>query len=401
MDHEYKDEQEAYDGGLMDKFVQILGGTGTGCNSDGSTVMGYYDGNTVTALWNYAQNFAMNDNFYETTFGPSTPGNINLGSGDTNAATPIVPGVVSAFGTIVSDADPTYDDCSHGTTIAITGGQTQNIGDLLNNAGITWGWFQGGFAPTSRNATTGAAICGSAHKNMAGVSQTDYSPHHELFQYYQSTSNPHHLPPSSVSMIGKTDQANHQYDLSDFWAAVQNGNMPAVSILKAARYQDGHPYYSDPLDEQTYLVNTINKLEKTQYWQNTVIIITWDDSDGWYDHVMPPIVNHSSDPMYDALLGPVQLCGLTGPMLGGIQDRCGYGPRIPVLVISPWSKVNFVDHSLTDETSILRFIEYNWHLGTIGPASFDNLAGSLLNMFDFDHGPQAHPLFLNPSTGEP
>jgi phospholipase C len=401
MDHEYKDEQEAYDSGAMDKFVQILAGTSAPCNQNGSTVMGYYDGNTVTALWNYAQNFAMSDNFYESTFGPSTPGNINLGSGNTYKAT-ADPGVVSAFGTIVSDADPAYDDCSHGQTIAITGGQTTNIGDLLSAAGITWGFFQGGFAPTTpyNPVTNTPAVCGSSHKNIVGATVPDYSAHHELFQYYVSTSNPHHLPPTSVSMIGQTDQANHQYDISDFWSAVQNGNMPAVSILKAAKYQDGHPGYSDPLDEQTFLVNTINALEKTQYWRNTAIIITWDDSDGWYDHVMPPIINDSHDPTYDALFGPTLLCGTNTP-LGGIEDRCGYGPRIPIIVISPYSKVNFVDHSITDETSILRFIEYNWHLGSTGPYSFDTLAGSLLNMFDFDHGPKAHPLFLDPSTGEP
>jgi phospholipase C len=80
--------------------------------------------------------------------------------------------------------------------------------------------------------------------------------------YYNSTANPSHLPPSSVEMIGKTDQANHQYDLSDFWNAVQVGNLPEVSFLKAPKYQDGHASYSNPIDEQIFLVNTINNIQK-------------------------------------------------------------------------------------------------------------------------------------------
>jgi phospholipase C len=349
MNHEYTAEQQAFDGGLMDKFVQSTGNVSPPCASNGSTVMNYYDGNTVTAMWEYAQNFAMNQNSFETTFGPSTPGVLNLVSGQTSPATPD-PGVVSSTRTVYSDADPTYDDCSGGTTIAMTSGL--NVGDLLKAAGVTWGWFQGGFTPTSTSG--GKAVCGSSHVNIGGTAVPDYSAHHEPFQYYASTSNPHHLPPSSPGMIGKTDQANHPYDLSSFWVAADKGNLPAVSFLKAAKYQDGHAGYSDPLDEQTFLVNTINSLEKLPTWSSTAVIIAYDDSDGWYDHVMGPITMHSSDPATDALLGPTGLCGAT--VTGTIQDRCGYGPRLPFLVISPYSKQNYVDSTLTDQSSILRFI---------------------------------------------
>jgi phospholipase C len=199
-------------------------------------------------------------------------------------------------------------------------------------------------------------------------------------------------------MIGKTDQANHQYDLEDFWDAVNAGNMAAVSFLKAAEYQDGHAGYSDPLDEQHFLVGTINRLEKTAFWKNTAIIIAYDDSDGWYDHVMGPIVNQSNDATYDALTGP-GMCGTA--KAGAYQDRCGYGPRLPLLVISPYARQNSVDHSVTDQTSILRFIEDNWGLGRIGDQSFDAKAGSLGNLFNFSHGDFDDKLFLDPITGEP
>jgi phospholipase C len=393
QDHGYKDEQAAFDHGLMDKFVETL--AGSSC-ADKSIVMDYYDGNTVTALWNYAQNFAMSDNSYSSTFGPSTPGALNLISGQTHGAT--TPDIANNVdnGTIIGDPRPVAanDDCTIASAAKAAMSGT-NVGNLLNGQNITWGWFQGGFKPSS--VVNGTAVCASSHKNVAGATVTDYIPHHEPFQYYSSTANPHHLPPSSTDMIGKTDQANHQYDLSDFWAAVDAGHMPAVSFLKAAAYQDGHAGYSDPLDEQTFLVETINALEKRPEWKSTAVVIAYDDSDGWYDHQMSPILIHSASPD-DALTG-TGLCGT--PKAGAYLDRCGYGPRQPLLVISPFAKRNFVDHTITDQSSILRFIEDNWNLGRIGNQSFDALAGSLNNMFDFSHGEgHAHKLFLDPSTGE-
>ena len=143
-------------------------------------------------------------------------------------------------------------------------------------------------------------------------------------------------------------------------------------------------------------MNTINRLQKLPEWNSTAVIITYDDSDGWYDHVMPPIVSQSNDRINDALLGQ-DLCGQAHS--GNYQDRCGYGPRLPLLVISPWAKANFIDHQVTDQSSILRFIEDNWHLGRIGDQSFDDKAGSLMNMFDFTDVPHAQMLFLDTSTG--
>ena len=80
--------------------------------------------------------------------------------------------------------------------------------------------------------------------------------------YFPQSTNVHHLRPSSVAAIGSSDQANHQYDLQDFFAALNSGSLPAVSYLKAGAYQDGHAGYSDPIDEQIFVVNTINALMK-------------------------------------------------------------------------------------------------------------------------------------------
>ncbi|HLZ60838.1 MAG TPA: alkaline phosphatase family protein [Ktedonosporobacter sp.] len=391
QDHNYPDEQKSFDQGKMDKFVQFVSG---GSCKNKNIVMDYYDGNTVTALWNYAQHYSMSDKSFGTEFGPSTVGAVNLISGQTHGATPATVAGAVANGSIIGDPRPAFDDCWTGASVSLSG---TNVGDLLNAKNITWGWFQGGFRPSG--TANGKAVCKTSHANIGGVSVTDYIPHHEPFQYYKSTANPHHLAPSSSDKIGQTDQANHQYDLTDFWTAADGGNLPAVSFLKAAGYQDGHAGYSDPLDEQHFLVNTINHLQKLSTWKNTAVVIAYDDSDGWYDHVMGPIVNSSSDPANDAVSGAGK-CGNDEPA-GGIQDRCGYGPRLPLLVISPFAKTNFVDHSVTDQSSILRFIEKNWKLGSIGGSSFDSMAGTLNHLFDFDGKPDTSPFMLDPVTGEP
>ena len=399
QDHNYQDEQAAFDHGLMDMFVEKVG-RGNGPNGEPSgLVMGYYDGNTVTALWNYAQAFAMSDNSYSTVFGPSTPGALNLISGQTHGFAPDVNPVngttgtaVTANQTIVGDPQPAGDVCDTRDRTTSIDPKNRNIGDLLNAKGISWGWFQGGF----RN-------CAQSHANKAGVVSLDYIPHHQPFQYFASTINPNHLPPTSVAAIGHTDQANHQYDLTDFWMAVDAGNLPAVSFLKAPAYQDGHAGYSDPLDEQEFLVATLNRLQRTPFWDDMAVIIAYDDSDGWYDHAMSPIVNQSQDPATDALAGAN--CGTRADpqhTLGGYQDRCGYGPRQPLLVISPFARVNFVDHTVTDQSSILRFIEDNWQTGRLGNFSFDSKAGSLNNLFAFGNGEDEggpNKLFLDPETG--
>jgi len=403
QNHNYTPEQQAFDLGAMDKFVEFTGTGGSTCDYGHGTglVMGYYDGNTVTALWNYAQTYAMSDNSFDTQFGPSSPGAINLISGNTANVNFVsggsTTGVIAGGGTsgaLIGDGRPAGDDCNPtGKTYVSFPAGTNNIGDDLNGVNYTWGWFQGGFGATS--FSNGVATCAATSVGLAGTT-ADYVAHHEPFQYYPETANPHHLPPSSNAAIGTNDQANHQYDLSDFLVALSAGQLPAVTFLKAKAVYDGHPGYSDPLDEQTFLVNTINAIQANTYWKDTAIVIAYDDSDGWYDHVMDPIINQSQV-ADDQLTGP-GLCG--GNTASTAQGRCGYGPRTPLLVISPYARQNYVDHSITDQSSILEFIETNWNLAPIGNGSTDVKAGTLNSMFDFTSGKKAPKLLLDPTTGE-
>jgi phospholipase C len=498
QDHNYFDEQKAFNGGLMDRFPQTVG-NGGGKSPEGAScvagdVMNYYDGNTVTALWNYAQHFSMSDNSFGTTFGPSSPGAINLVSGNTgnvdmthtannpSIATAAKPNAdLTADGnggySLTSDAQPYYDDCSTRDAVAMSG---TNIGDELNAAGASWGFFEGGFRPTTSFADAAAAtghagqatstfmadqfktagfnasvphstnqgICNAVHPVGAGLTaplttgtgqygwKDDYIPHHQPFQYYASTANPHHLalptdgtgavPTAALATIGtdtqhyvagqpQFDTPNHQYDMSDFdqlVGAIGKGDLPpsalpAVSFLKASGYQDGHAAYSDPIDEQQFIVNEINALQKTPDWKSTAVIIAYDDSDGWYDHAYSGVANPSHS-VADALTGP-GLCG-TGTPMAGQQGRCGYAERQPLVVISPWAAANHVDHTLTDQTSITKFIEDNWGVPRIA-GSFDAVAGSLDGLFDFGakrgngnaygNAPNKDPFVLDPTTGNP
>lgn len=416
QNHGYTAEQAAFDHLEMDLFPRYTGRAskgGIGAFGTKGQVMGYFDGNTVTALWNYAQHYAMSDRSFATTFGPSTVGAINLISGQTNGAVlkdGMDPGKathdVAPDGngglTLIGDPDPVGDVCSR-TPVQVTM-SGPNIGDMLNARGITWGFFEGGFDLSRKNADGSGGCERATRSSVTNWRSADYIPHHQPFQYYPTTANPTHVRPNSLAVIGTSEDggANHQYDLEDFFAVLKTGRLPAVSFLKASAFEDGHPGYSDPLDEQHFLVRTINALQASPLWKDMAIVILWDDSDGWYDHAHA-IVNPSAVPGFDVLDG--DHCG-TGTPLPGIDGkpaggRCGYGARLPFLLISPYARQNHVDHALTDQTSVMRFIEDNWLGGARpGKGSFDTMAGSLDGLFRWN-GPKAPRLALDPATGAP
>jgi phospholipase C len=450
----------------------------------------------VQGYWNYAQHFALNDNFYGTTYGPTTLGHVNLISGNTHGVVGTTQTGVTVYalntttgagiaevvtvagsntdpistagagtpaggGTEVGDLRPLGDDCASGSASTSVwgtyGSSGRNVGDLLNSAGVSWGWFGGGFRPTvpytasvqppasAANAAVpgNAAVCASLHEAADGTVKVDYAGTQEPFQLYTSTQNLHHLAPASPAEIGHAGIANHQYDVMDLFSVNSISGatsqtytitglapgvvLPAVTFIKPPTSMTGHAQYSNPLLEQQFVTQIINALMQSSYWPNMAIIIAYDDSDGWYDHVTPPLVNPSqtatgaATESSDGLTGnssvtvsgatitevPSGTCGVAAS--GAVMGRCGYGPRLPFLLISPFSKINFVDHTLIDQSAILRFIEDNWSLGRINSTptpisqggSFDQVAGSLLNMFNFTtrHSLQAPGLQLNPVTG--
>lgn len=427
QDHQYTAEEEAEDGGKADLFPLFTGrGTPGGADSFGTNclVMGYYDGNTVTALWNYAQHFAMSDRAYTNTYGPSTPGALEVVSGQTNGVSLIKSSqsyyyLADGQGglTLIDDVDPAFDKCSTGDEVMMLG---RNIGDLLNAHHVSWGGFMGGFDLKEKNKNDTNGCKRSSFSSVVNGTKADYVPHHNWFQYFASTSNPDHLLPSATAMVGHTydtngkrDPANHEYGIGEFWKALDAGYLPAVSFLKAPAFEDGHAGYSDPLDEQKWLVNVINRLEQRREWNHTAVIVTWDDSDGWYDDAFIQPIHSSSNPSGNPSFDPVAdrlngqgVCGRGTPRAGvkgrPVNGRCGPGMRIPFLVISPYAKVNYVSHTLITQASVVRFIEDNWLSGErLGGGSFDSSAGSIVQMFDFSRRQPDPPLLLDPETGTP
>src|SRR5712692_9861803 len=177
QNHDYGPEQMAFDLGLMDLFPATVGVGAPGCLDYGKgkgLVMGYFDGNTNTALWNYAKHFAMSDNSFDTTFGPSTPGALNLISGQTGGVS-VVGGVPlpdlgevnppAPGGTVIGDPQPLGDVCLTRDQARLGG---TNIGVLLNAKGVSWGFFEGGFdlTKTNPNGTTG---CNRSHTASGGI----------------------------------------------------------------------------------------------------------------------------------------------------------------------------------------------------------------------------------------
>ncbi|CAB3762559.1 phospholipase C [Paraburkholderia humisilvae] len=445
QNHSYGPEQLADDNLKMDAFPLFTSASGvisgsTGAFGSNGQVLGYFDGNTVTGMWNYAQNFSMNDNAWTDTFGPSTPGAVEVVSGQNNgiqmftttattgtALGTQVTGTTSPSGnaipdgqggfTLIGDLDPAGDACTNvgnktGSTVMQYAPAVKNIGDLLNAKSITWGGFMGGFnlATVNPNGTTGCAR--STFSSVLNAAKADYVQHHAWFQYFASTANLTHQRPSSTAMIGFTDPTldasatpvHHQYDSDDFFTAVSAGNFPSVSFLKAPAVGDGHPGNSDPLDEQQFVVKVVNFLQQQPDWKNTAVIIAYDDSDGWYDHQAPTILNSSFDtslsitasnsPSKPVFQGADQLTAAgqcTGPNAkqpagvngGVVNGRCGPGTRTPFILISPWAKANFVDHTMITQASVVKFIEDNWLGGQrLGNASFDATAGDIRSMLN-------------------
>lgn len=423
--HDYRNEQLAYDNGAADLFPKYTGNNAAGSGSTFGTpglVMGYFDGNTVTALWNYAQNFAMSDNMYTDTYGPSTPGALEVVSGQTNGAVPangaaqsdnVIADGAGGF-TMNGDSDPTGDTCSSTVTTdnAVLSSSNKNIGDLLNAKNITWGGFMGGFDLTATNPNGTTKCARSTYSSVLGATKTDYVPHHNWFQYFATTQNLAHTRPTSTALIGQTDPldstatpVHHQYDVNDFFAAVSAGNYPSVSYLKAPAVSDAHPGNSDPIDEQAFITKVVNFLQQQPDWKNTAVIVTYDDSDGWYDHAYATPTTASFDATADQLNGPGN-CNASGATQGigvsgaAVNGRCGPGTRIPLIVISPYARVNYIDHTLITQASVVKFIEDNWLGGTrLGGGSHDATTGSINALFDFTNGGSTPVLYLDQTTG--
>lgn len=303
INHTQTSYSVAYDSGKMDKYAWENGDVSMGY-WDNTSVGQADDGRTfgINTLWNYSQQYALADNFFASAMASEPSNMLYMVSGDVGTGS-------DPFGY------PQLDSCtaslyqqnkSIGATITPPLSFT-NVGDQLTANRISWGFYQEYFSSEQNGSCS------------------HYVPQENPFQYFQSTAN------SSVVQNFTTPSFNNM---------LASGSLPSVMWVQPSPLHTMHPGAGNVLDGVEWLDDFVNSVKASSSWSTTAILVLWDESGGWYDHVAPP----------------------------QLANSLGLGARVPVLVISPLAKTNYISHQQMDFVSILRFIQYNWALGPL-PAS--------------------------------
>ena len=286
----------AWNHGKMNKYA----------STNGDLAMRYYD-NTVTGkasdgrsfgintLWSYAQKYALADNFFASAM-------------NSEPANELYMVAATIHDDQTSGSLPYYDPCSSyqqsqngADSIAVPLKET-NIGDQLSSKNVSWTWYQENYKQA------GSGDC------------NDYVPQENVFQYFSSTANSEHIK---------------DFYMPTFQSTLDSGSLPSVVWIQGDGLHDMHPGGGNILDSIEWLDNIVEAIKKSSAWSSTAIVVLWDESGGWYDHVAPPQLSNTQ----------------------------GLGARVPVIVLSPLAKSGYISHQQMDFVSILRFIQWNWDLG--------------------------------------
>ncbi|MFI5042249.1 MAG: acid phosphatase [Acidimicrobiales bacterium] len=346
--HRFYQNQVQIDGGRNDLYTWASDAKGL--------TMGNYD-TAALPLANLAAHFTLADNFFQAAFGGSflnhqwlaaaqtpvfdygysgrpTTCTATFGANYMNTVLDTTTGMpvagkdlqlttVATGNYDVNTTQPWYAPYAAGTSDC---GRLQpltenNIGDELSAEHVSWAWYAGGW-----NAA------------QAGTPDPLFQYHHQPFNYFYN-----YRP-------GTAARAQHLKDETDFMTAAQSGSLPAVSFVKPIGANNEHPGYADLMTGELHTLALVNAVMSGPDWKNTAIVITYDEMGGFWDHAAPPVV-----------------------------DQWGPGTRIPAIIVSPWAKKGFVDHTRYDTTSILATIEHRWDLDPLGPR--DRNANDLRNAF--------------------
>ena len=327
--HRYYQEQAQIDGGRMDKFAAVSDAKGLS--------MGYYH-TAGLPLAAEARSYTVMDRFFHSAFGGSFLNHMYLIA----AAAPPFPGApasviaqLDATGNLVKDGAVTPDGFAVNTsftvnaphpataTVLVPNVTLPTIGDRLTDKAVSWAWYSGGW-----------------NKALAGTPDPLFQFHHQPFAYFANYAD------------GTPAKAQHLKDEDDFIAAAKSGNLPAVSFVKPSGMDNEHPGYTDLLTGERHVVDLINAVRNGPNWKDSAIIITYDENGGFWDHVAPPV-----------------------------KDKWGPGTRVPTLVISPYARRGYVDHTPYETVSILGLIEKRWGLTPLNAR--DAGAGDMTTAFDF------------------
>jgi phospholipase C len=322
---------QAYDNGKMDGFDLNV-------PSDPRRPYMYYAESQIPNYWAYARNFALFDHFFSTLGGPSSPGHFAIISSQTphygnatcnDGTDDCLSGCLDTSGTT---AVPTYNPKTCSTSMGPACFQVPSVIDKLP-AGLTWRTYGAG------SATAFGLVKGIGE---AGPMRTE-----------------------------------HFHNYTQLMTDITSGNMANFTHVDVASAPNGaseHPPNA-PCTGENFTVNIVNAIMQGPHWNETAIIITWDDFGGWYDHVAPPIEKCANGQWFNV------------------------GFRLPALVISPYAKQEVI-HTVTEQASIPRLVEDLFgmpRMADVDPNARDERAGSMMDAFDFTQAPRA-PLILQQRT---
>ncbi len=335
--HRYYQEMEQIDGGKMDKFVAISDAQGLS--------MGYHDGRQMR-LWSFAREFTLADNFFHAAFGGSflnhfwticacTPRYENPPADLVATLGPdgklVKDGAITPDGFAVNTMQTAYSPHSPAITDPSRLLPPQNvptIGDRLSAKNVSWAWYSGGW-----NAA------------LAGAADPSFQYHHQPFAYFAAYGD------------GTTARREHLKDEVDFLNAIDGDSLPSVVYYKPVGRDNEHPGYTDITSGDLHISAIIDKIRRSKAWSSSAIFVAYDEHGGYWDHVPPPK-----------------------------GDRWGPGIRVPMVIISPFAKRHYVDHTSYDTTSILKLIEERFAVAPLGER--DAKANDMRNAFDFAAKPQ-------------
>jgi acid phosphatase len=371
--HRYYQNQEQIDGGRLDRYVAA--------SDAGGLTMGHYDGSQLP-MWKWAQDFTLADNYFTGAFGGSYINHFWLICACT-AADPDAPAslraqldgrflkrkpespasAIDGAPVFALDGDVTPDGWSVNTTQPAyqpsrippaKGGDprfadpskhplppqtAKTIGDTLSAKGISWAWYSGAWNLALQDGMQDPAAPRKVINTNANGAPY-FVTHHQPFNYFARFA------------PGTADRSAHIKDYTDLAAGINRGELPQVALYKPQGSLDEHPGYSDVMSGDMHIAALVARIKASPLWASTAIIVTYDENGGFWDHVAPPIA-----------------------------DRWGPGPRIPTLIISPYAKRHYVDHTQYDTTSIIKFITRRFGLEPLPGARAQ--MGDLTGAFDF------------------
>jgi phospholipase C len=329
--HRYYQEQMEIDGGKMDKFALY--------NNTAGLTMGYYK-TSLVPLAAVARQYTLCDHFFHSAFGgsflnhqwliaaasptyPQAPGRMKARI-DT-AGRPLADGNITSDGYVINTSFSVNSPHPAATpSEQLIPNQTNpTIGDRLSDNGVSWAWYAGGWDSA-----------------MAGKPDAYFSFHHQPFVYFANYAD------------GTAAKKEHLKDEDDFVKAAKDGALPSVSFVKPLGKFSEHPGSTDIVSSEQHAIELINAVLNGPDGKDAVIILTYDENGGFWDHVAPPVI-----------------------------DKWGPGTRIPAIIISPFARKGYVDHTQYETISILAFIEKRWGLKPLNDR--DRNANPLSNAFEF------------------